>query len=96
MGVFQYAVSSFISNILIKSQDARQIGKLFMQMDQDKNGSISREEFKASPLVLQTQEFIEAGSIDELFEKIDTDGSGEISYSEFITAAMDKSMQLSR
>ena len=45
MGVFQYAVSSFISNILIKSQDARQIGKLFMQMDSDKNGSISREEF---------------------------------------------------
>ena len=44
----------------------------------------------------QTQEFIEAGSIDELFEKIDTDGSGDISYSEFITAAMDKSMQLSR
>ena len=33
MGVFQYAVSSFISNVLIKSQDARQIGKLFMQMD---------------------------------------------------------------
>ena len=96
MGVFQYAVSSFISNILIKSQDARQIGKLFMQMDSDKNGSISREEFAASPLVKQSQEFIEAGSIDELFEKIDTDGSGDISYSEFITAAMDKSMQLSR
>ena len=67
-----------------------------MQMDADKNGSISREEFAASPLLKQSQEFIEAGTVDELFEKIDTDGSGDISYSEFITAAMDKSMQLSR
>ena len=51
MSVFQYAVASFISNILIKSQDARQIGKLFMEMDTDKDGQLSIEEFKNSPIV---------------------------------------------
>ena len=44
----QYAITSFISNVITKSEDVRQIGKLFMEMDTDGNGTLSLEEFKAS------------------------------------------------
>ena len=66
-----------------------------MELDTDNNGSLDLEEFRNSTMVFQTQEFVEAGSVEELFRKIDTDNSGTIEYSEFITAAMDRSMQLS-
>ena len=41
-------------------------------------------------------ECLDAMSVEDMFNKIDTDGSGFIEYSEFLTAAMDRSMQLSQ
>ena len=91
-----YAITSFISNVIMKSQDARQIGTLFMEMDTDGNGTISKAEFAASGDVQACLNANGPEGIDQIFEQIDTNHSGQIEYSEFITAVMDKSVQLSR
>jgi len=92
MGVFQYAVATMISNILIKSWEARQIGKLFMQIDTNKDGVITLEEFQKSDITQHALNFAGDASIEELFNNIDVDQSGTIEYSEFITATMDKNL----
>ena len=92
------AITSFISNVIIKSQDVRQIGKLFMEMNTARNGTLSREEeFFASNDAVRACLNVSSREeeIDEIFRLIDTNHNDEIEYSEFITACMDKSVQLS-
>ena len=65
---FSYAITSFISNVLIKSQDARQIGKLFMELDTERNGRLSMEDFVGSE---QISECFGANA-EDIFKRIDT------------------------
>ena len=44
---FKRTMNSFISNILTKSQDAKQLGLLFEEMDTNKNGKLEWSEFEA-------------------------------------------------
>ena len=69
---FQYAITSFISNVLIKSQDARQIGKLFMELDTERKGKLTREQFVDSDLVRECFNARDE-EINEIFNRIDTD-----------------------
>lgn len=92
---FQYAITSFISNVLIKSHDARQIGKLFMELDTERKGKLTRQQFVESDLVRECFNARDE-EINEIFNRIDTDENGTIEYSEFITATMDRSVQLSQ
>ena len=67
-----YAITSFISNVIIKSQDARQIGKLFIEMDTDGNGTLSMDEFARSDEVRGCLNVSSRQEIDEIFRLIDT------------------------
>ena len=89
---FQYAITSFISNILIKSQDARELGRIFLELDADKNGKLDRDEFSKSALIKESLDFMNAENLNDLFDRIDTNNNGTIEYSEFITASMNRSM----
>ena len=42
------AISSFISNVLIKSEDLARIGEHFKSFDTNNNGKIEKEEFFAA------------------------------------------------
>ena len=41
---FQSAVTSYISNILIKSQDMEELRRIFNEADADKDGTLNFEE----------------------------------------------------
>ena len=69
---FQYAITSFISNVLIKSHDARQIGKLFMELDTERKGMLTREQFAKSDLVRECLNAYNEQEIDQIFDRIDT------------------------
>ena len=45
---FQSAVTSYISNILIKSQDMEELRRIFNEADADKNGTLSFQELTTS------------------------------------------------
>ena len=91
-----YAITSFISNVIIKSQDALQIGKLFIEMDTDGNGTLSMDEFARNEAVRGCLNVSGREELEEIFRLIDTNHNDQIEYSEFLTACMDKSVQLSR
>ena len=52
--------------------------EIFKKLDADSSGSVSLEEFKASPRAKENPEKAE-----EMFKKIDKDGNGELSLEEF-------------
>ena len=60
------------------------MGKLFMELDLDGNGSLDYEEFCRSELVKDMQSMSNEQDLRSLFDKIDTDKSGTIEYAEFI------------
>jgi len=60
---------------------------MFCELDEDNSGALDMEEFAKSDFAKQTQELMQAGSIEELFILIDEDKSGTVEYSEFITVA---------
>lgn len=52
--------------------------EIFKKLDADSSGSVSLEEFKASPRAKENPKKAE-----EMFKKIDKDGNGELSLEEF-------------
>ena len=72
------------------------MGKLFMELDIDGNGSLDYEEFCRSDLVKDMQSMTNEQNLRSLFDKIDTDKSGTIEYSEFIQVPINHSIKLSQ
>lgn len=69
--------------------DRSKLRKVFDAIDTDKNGNLSKEEFRvAAQLVTMSQSEEEFAA---LFDSIDTDKSGTIEFSEFV-AALEKVM----
>ncbi|MCQ2821661.1 MAG: protein kinase, partial [archaeon] len=78
------AALTFIAERM-KDQDVEKLKNKFMEMDKDKNGTISYEELKEglSPYGLAENQ------IKEMFDLVDTDKSGAIDYTEFIASVLD-------
>ena len=68
-------------------EELQELAAQFKEIDVDKNGTLSFDEFSAA-LLAQTQEDIHlsSGELRRVFNAINQDGSGEIKYSEFIAA----------
>merc|ERR1719195_2442660 len=70
----------------INGSQLERLQSLFTQLDEDENGTLSREELTRG---LQKTN-IPAEQIPRILEGIDVDGSGEIDYTEFLAAALER------
>lgn len=82
------AIFSFICTHMLSIQDYKELRQIFESVDQNGDGTLSREEIKgqlASCLPASTLDH----RLDEIFQKVDSDRNGHIDYEEFIKATID-------
>lgn len=88
------AVFAFISNQLLSVNDTKEVKKIFIELDEDSDGLLSRKELEEGLLKFYPEnEAIEMTR--KIFEKVDADNNGFISYDEFLRASADKETILS-
>jgi calcium-dependent protein kinase len=75
----------YISSQLLTSQEETPISKLFLALDANGDGKLSKEELR---MAVCLDPSINAQELDEVFDSCDMDKSGFIDYSEFLTVAM--------
>jgi calcium-dependent protein kinase len=65
--------------------------KIFLKLDKDGNGMISREEMMVGLDYLKKEVNckLSGQDIDEIFNAMDFDNSGQVDYTEFIASCMD-------
>jgi calcium-dependent protein kinase len=78
---------TYMSRSILSTEDTEEIRQLFISMDTDGNGTLSREEIitgfsKTSKLTPE--------EVEDILKNVDTDGNGTIDYTEFITATMSR------
>ena len=80
---FQSAVTSYISNILINSQDMEENRRIFNEADMDKSGTLNFEELATAMRKVQSLKHLEEAKLRKIFNEVDTNESGEIEFNEF-------------
>ena len=103
MNSFQNGVVALIASLGAQDKELAKLKNMFRDLDQDRNGTLDKEEIKNAFQTLKTElsttKNVILGSwseydYDQLWESMDRDGDGEISYDEFIAAAIDKAALL--
>jgi calcium-dependent protein kinase len=79
----QVALTFLIQN-LSSRQELEELGKVFVELDTNGNGTLSRQELYAGYKRIFGDSF-SLEEVDELFKKADSDESGQIDYSEWAT-----------
>ena len=69
----------------LRDQDIKNLKNIFIEMDINKDGTLSLEEFK-----IALKKIVKENEIKEIFSEVDTNNSNRIEYTEFITALIDK------
>ena len=69
----------------LKEQDIKELKEIFLEMDKNKDGTLTPEEVKTS-----LKKFMEENEINKIFSEIDTNNSNQIEYTEFISALIEK------
>jgi len=82
------AVKTFIITQLLTTEDTKELREVFMCLDRDADGKLSREELKESFSAYMTLEEAEA-EVESVMTKIDIDQNGYIDYTEFLRASVD-------
>ena len=83
------AVTTFITNYLMKDDELKLLKKLFFELDVKGVGVITREELYKG-MVECYGDKITREEVDQIFSNIDYDNNGTISFDEFVKAAIDK------
>ena len=69
----------------LRDQDIKNLKNIFIEMDINKDGTLSLQEFK-----IALKKIVKENEIKEIFSEVDTNNSNKIEYNEFITALIDK------
>ena len=79
------AALQYIASQLTSVEETEKLRRKFIEMDDNKDGRLSREELMKGYKVLGLSSTVD---IDKIMADCDSDGSGFIDYSEFVTAAI--------
>lgn len=82
------AVKTFIITQLLTTKDTKELREVFMSMDRDADGKLSREELRESFSAYMSLEEAEI-EVESVMNKIDIDQNGFIDYTEFLRASVD-------
>ena len=89
--VLQQAALAYIVHNLPNITEVKEACKLFVKIDKNLDGSITKEEFINGINELMDEEHkFEEQTLINMFNIIDSDNSGKIEYEEFVRAAADK------
>jgi len=80
------ATFQFIACQLLSLQETRELRQIFMQLDENHDGKLSREELEHGYHLLDATA---VKNMEKIMLDCDSDGSGFIDYSEFLTACID-------
>ena len=69
----------------LKEQEIKELKDAFIEMDTNKDGTLTPEEVKMS-----LKKFMEENEINKIFSEIDSNNSNKIEYTEFISALIEK------
>lgn len=88
------SVRTFITTMLLTSQDTEEMRLAFAALDKNHDGKLSREELLEEYTAIRGHE---AGliEVERIFAKVDTDKSGYIDYTEFLKATVERSKLVS-
>ena len=75
---------------MTKTEDLKDLHKMFMQWDINNDGELSLEEIKQNMAAITDVFALEEHEIIAMMKKADSNGDGNVDYSEFISAAFDK------
>jgi calcium-dependent protein kinase len=90
----QEAAVAFIVNQLTSKEEIEELRKIFIDLDKNNDGVLSREEIQNGLRKFYgSEQAIE--ETNKIFNKVDADGNGTISYDEFIRASIDKNKLIS-
>ena len=90
----QEAAVAFIVNQLTTKEEIEELRKIFIDLDKNNDGVLSREEIQNGLIKYYgSEQAIE--ETNKIFNKVDADGNGTISYDEFIRASIDKQKLIS-
>eukprot|EP00826_Nyctotherus_ovalis_P034981 TRINITY_DN2959_c0_g4_i1.p1 TRINITY_DN2959_c0_g4~~TRINITY_DN2959_c0_g4_i1.p1 ORF type:complete len:395 (-),score=98.65 TRINITY_DN2959_c0_g4_i1:60-1244(-) len=92
----QQAALTFIVSQLISSKEKEQFEKMFVLLDDNKDGKVSREELMKGHKKIFGTEYQSEEEVQRIIAQIDIDGSGFIDLTEFVIATMNKKNLLSR
>lgn len=77
----------------LSQKDIRVLGKMFLEIDQNKDGYLTVEELSS---FMATQERQEYADLREIVQHMDVDHNGRLAYNEFISACLSKAAANSR
>ena len=77
----------------LKEKEIKDLKSMFLEIDANKDGTISMDEFKKCLIEANVQSKIDISEkeIEDIFKSIDTNNSKRIEYTEFISAMLDES-----
>ena len=88
----RHAILGFITNNVVSRNDRAKFEKIFMDLDTDQDGSLTREEIKNGLKNFESGidggDFMNEEDIDNFLDLADVNKDGEISQNEFLNAAM--------
>jgi Ca2+-binding EF-hand superfamily protein len=83
----QTALKSYLANFFLQEKYEQDLNRIFQEIDKDKSGTLSREEFKQASNFFGANTNLLDEEVDKIFDLVDTNGNGQIDYSEFVACA---------
>lgn len=80
------ATFQYIASQLMSQQETKELREIFLALDENRDGKLSREELARGYHLLDTATM---KNIEKIMEDCDADGNGFIDYSEFLTACLE-------